>query len=266
MYKLMKERSEELYQQLKIYKDAGKTVLFVTLTLQHHQGERLEYLHTKLLSAFSFANSHRSWIEAKKKIPAEYLRALEVLNGNNGWHPHLHCVFVGNDEIVDTIKIFTNLYEKYLISIGKLVNEHTSVVDKWNGKLEDLTEYMCKGMIEEEITGGNLKKSGNGKNFFELIDDNNDAATDEYIKVMKGKRQYHHSKNFFRDVRVKSDKEIIKDDKIENVLFTIPVKVYADINSKGIALHLLNEYEYGGIARAVTLLELYDCETEFLTG
>ena len=264
MYKLMKTRATELYDQLQVYKKKDKVVLFATFTLQHKKGDRLADLHAKLLSAYQFANSHRTWIDAKKKVPVEYLRALEVLYGSNGWHPHLHCLFVGDQEMTETIKIFVNLYKQRLSKLGLVVNDHTVTVDKWNGTLDTMTDYLFKGMIEKEITGGNLTKSGKGKNFFELIDDNNDSATSEYIKVMKGKRQYHHSKNFFDDVETKTEEEILKDDKVEDTLFTIPADVYADICKKGIALHLLNEYDYGGRTRAIKLLELYDCDTVFL--
>lgn len=264
MYKLMKTRADELYNQLKVYKEKGKTVLFTTFTLQHNKSDRLADLHKHLLSAFQFANSHRKWVVAKKTIPVEYLRALEVLNGSNGWHPHLHCLFIGDSGITETIKIFINLYKQELSRLGLLVNDHTVTVDKWNGTLDTMTDYLFKGMIEKEITGGNLTKSGKGKNFFELVDSAETLAVSEYIQVMKGKRQYHHSKAFFDDIEVKTEAEILKDDKVEKVLFTIPVKVYADINKKGIALHFLNEYEYGGYKRALKLLELYDCDADFM--
>jgi len=263
MYKIMKVRAEELYTQLQIYKAEGKKVLFVTYTLQHHQGDKLESLHSSLLSAFTFANSHRTFIEAKKKHPIEFLRALEVVYGVNGWHPHLHSLFVGDGKVLELVNLFVSLYRKYLLKNGFTVNEHTVMIDAWNGSLNDMTEYLFKGLIEKELTGGNLK-SNKGKTFFDLIDEGNEIAVDEYIKVMKGKRQYHSSKNFFT-IRIQSDAEILKDDKVQEILYTIPKDVYADIHNKGIALHLLNEYEYGGEKRVIKLLELYDCDTSFIT-
>jgi hypothetical protein len=265
MYKLMKVRADELYKQLKAYKDQGEIIIFITFTLQHKFGDSLETLHKNLIQAFNYANSHRSWIEAKKTVPVEFLRTLEVLYGSNGPHPHIHAAFVANPELVSTINIFVNLYKQSLLKQGLIVNEHTVIVEPWNGKLDDMKDYLFKGMLEKELTGGGLKKSGHGKTFFELIDDGtNQKAIDEYITVMKGKRQYHHSKNFFKDVRVKTDSEIITDDKIDKVLFVIPVSIYSDMMRKGIALHLLNEYVYGGIKRAIRLLELYDVDTGFI--
>ena len=264
MYKLMKGRADELYSQLKAYK-LEKIVLFVTFTLQHRMGDSLADLHTILKDAFNSANSHGRWKKAKKKFSIEYLKTLEVLFGVNGWHPHLHCVFVGDKGFIKALNLFITLYKQALLDQGLLINEHTVVVKPWNGVLDSMTEYLFKGMLEQEITGGNIKKSGKGKTFFQLIDED-DIAVHEYVHVMKGKHQYDPSKGFFKDVRVKTDEEILKDDKVLKVLFTIPVMVYADMVSKGIALHLLNEYRYGGTDRAVKLLELYDCDTGFLTG
>lgn len=266
LYKLMKVRAEELYKQLKAYKEDKKTVLFLTFTLQHKTNDKLTDLHKTLLAAFNFANSHGSWVKAKKLVPVSYLRTLEVLNGSNGWHPHLHSVFVGSEKIEGIINIFINLYKQELKRQGLTVNKHTVIIDKWNGKIGSMTDYIFKGMLEQELTGGSLKKTGKGKTFFELMKESKTVKTvetDEYIEVMKGKRQYHSSRQFFKDVRVKSDAEILKDDKIAAIHFRVPMLIYSDIHRKGIALHLLNEYNYGGKTRAVKLLELYDCDTSF---
>jgi len=264
MFKLMKGRSEDLYEQLQSYKKKNKLILFVTFTIQHKKSDRLEYLHETLLGAFNFANKHGSWIKEKKKIPIEYLRTLEVLYGRNGWHPHLHSVFIGDEEIINSINVFINLYKKYLKSKNLVINEHTVVVDKWNGKLDDMTDYIFKGMMEKELHGGNLTKSGKGLNYFELLKNKYDVQAKEYVEVMKGKRQFHKSKNFFCDIVEKTEAEILTDDKVAEILFTIPVPTFADMIKKKIALHFLNEWQYGGNERAIRLMELYDCDYSFM--
>ncbi|MEI8226588.1 MAG: protein rep, partial [Bacteroidota bacterium] len=264
MYKIMKVRADELYEQLQAYKKADKTVLFITLTLQHNVSDTLENLHKKLLGAFNYANSNGSYKKIKQQYSVEFLRVFEVLYGKNGWHPHLHTVFVGDPEMLNAINVFIKLYERKLLEQGLLVNENTVVVEKWNGKLDDMTDYLFKGMLEKELTGASMKTSKHGKTFFELIDEGNDSAVDEYIRVMKGKHQYYPSKGFFKDIKVMTDEEILKDDKAVKVIFSIPRTTYNDLCRKGIALHLLNEYIYGGRIRAIKLLELYDCDTDFM--
>jgi len=265
MYKLMKARAEELYKQLMIYKNRNQVILFITFTLQHNINSKLSNLLDILHSAFKHANTHRDWQTIKKTIPIEYLRVLEILFGVNGWHNHYHTVFVGGEDIMKAINVFITLYKQYLQNKGLLINEHTVVVERWNGKLEDMKDYMFKGMLEQELTGGGLKKHNKGKTFFELIDnaDKYDKQIKEYVNVMKGKRQYHHSKGFFT-IRVKTDTEILKEDKAIETIYKIPILIYKDIFKKGIALYLLNEYNFKGTPGVIKLLELYDCDTSFI--
>lgn len=263
MYKLMKERSSELQKQLIAYKEKGKKIIFSTLTLQHNFADSLESLHHKLLQSYQFANSHRTYTTIKGET--EYLRVMEVLHGANGWHIHLHTVFVGNSDVQKAVDVFEGLYKRKLLKFGLLVNGHTTKNEEWNGKVEDMNNYLFKGMLEKEMLGGGISKDGAGKTFMQLIDENeNSPQIIEFIKVMKGKRQFRASKNFFADVREKTDEEILRDDKIDKVLFRVPAPVFVDMKNKGIAERLLNTYRYLGKQKAVELLELYDIETDFI--
>jgi len=262
----MKERGDELYQQLNFCSENSKTVLFVTFTLQHLKKDKLSDLLAKLQDAFNYANNHRKWKDLKKKLSIEYLRTLEVLSGKNGWHPHYHCIFIGDSEIENSINIFVDLYKSRLKKKYKLlVNEHTVVVDKWNGKLEMLQEYMFKDNIEKEMFGGQTK-TGRGSNFFELIEANKTVECAEYIEEMKGKRQFHHSKKFFKNVAVKTDADILSDDKIDEIIFQIPIAIYKEMKEKHsqLVLHFINEYKYGGFQKAEDLLTLYDIDFAFM--
>lgn len=281
-YKLMKARAKELYSQLKAHKKARKTILFITFTLQHNITDRLADLHEILLGAWDYANKSNDWKKAKKAVPVEFLRVLEVLYGEHGWHEHLHVAFVGDPEIIKSINVFVDKYKQYLSAQGLLVNENTVVIEKWNGKLNRMNEYMFKGMLEKELTGGNISKSGHGKTFFELVDEqikrekgrtkeqNADLQQkehriiDEYIKAMKNKRQYYPSRGFWdaeHKEKQKTDEEIVADDKAVKVLFRIPLGEYWSIMRKGIALNMVNEYQYGGKDRMIWFLSVNFCNT-----
>ncbi len=282
-YKLLQERSKLVYNQLKRYRDAGKTVLFVTFTLQHSITDRLDDLLNLLAGAFNFANKHHSWERVKAKVPAEFLWVLEVLYGKNGHHPHRHCLFIGDPEIINAINVFGKLYKRYLTKRGLLINEHTFDVREWDGNVDKMKEYLFKGMLERELLGGSFKKDNKGKTFFELVNaqvkreknrtDEQNAELqhkehriiDEYIKTMKGRKQWHKSDNFFAsDIEIKSDEEVLKDDKVKEIIYTIPRIVMADIRSKRIARRLLIEHWDGGRDSVLKLLELYDVNTDFI--
>ena len=264
-YKITKARADELYLQLKADRERGETVLFITFTLQHKYTDKLDKLLEILHDAFNYANTHRQWKEIKEGI--EFLRTLEVTRGSNGFHPHYHCLFVGGTDIINKIKILVGLFESRLREIGLETNEHTTTTRLWNGDIDDMKDYMFKGLLEQELTSGGLKKGKkDSKTFFELVMDESTPADviREYMTAIKGKRQYHHSKGFFKDTRVKTDIEILHDDKALEIVCMIPFKTFKEMRQKGIAREFLPEIAYHGRAGARDLLTLYDIDDSFL--
>jgi len=264
-YKIMKQRADELFTQLMIYRKRGLSVMFISLTFQHFLGQKLETSIDTLFSAYKYALNHRQFRPFRKNI--EFLRTLEITYGQNGWHPHIHALFVGSEaEISEACRVFTLLYTKYLSGKGLTTNKHTVSTEKWNGNVDNLKDYLFKGMLEKELTGGGLKKGRNGgKTFFELIEDGttDEKIIQEYIRDTKGRRQFHSSRGFFRDVRVKTDQEVLKDDKTVEVLYTIPRDVFNDMRDKGITdefIILLNH----SVDEARKLLELYEVDADFM--
>lgn len=315
-FKLLQERSDKVRKQLKRYRKAGKTVFFITFTLQHSITDRLKDSLDLLQSAFNFANTQYEWKEAKAKVSARFLWVLEVLYGKNGHHPHRHCLFIGDADVINAINVFAKLYKRYLAKRGLLINEHTVDIREWNGDIDSMDEYMFKGQLARELLGGSFKKDNRGKTFYELVDEQvkkeqkreranekieakktneqreaemlieaakdeeqrkaeqaertelqhkEHRIIDEYIKVMKGCKQWHKSDNFFDpDIEIKSDEEVLKDDTVKEIIYTIPFDVFADIRYKKIARRLLIEHWDGGRDSVLALLELYDVNTDFI--
>ena len=251
-YKISKHRANDLYSQLKVYRQQGLSVYFVTFTLQHYKRDQLARLLIVLQTAFNYANTNTGWGKIAKTHGFGFLRTLEVRYSlTNGWHPHLHCVFVVNNGSGDCLQTFTGLYKDYLLKQGFRVNDYTTDIVKWDNSIDKLKDYVFKGVLEKELTSSGLKK-GKVKgsfNFFELMDCDdhhgvNTAVINEYITCMRGKRQFHHSKRFFVNCKQQKDSDIIRDDKIQTVLYVIPASVYQDIFSKGVALDLLAFLKY----------------------
>jgi hypothetical protein len=81
---------------------------------------------------------------------------------------------------------------------------------------------------------------------------------------MKNKRQYYPSRGFWdaeHKKKQKTDEEIVADDKAVKVLFRIPLAEYWSIMRKGIALNMVNEYQYGGKDRMISFLARHFCNT-----
>lgn len=92
-------RRDELQTGLAAAFQKGWTPVLVTLTLRHHQGDRLATLLDALLASVRGFKSGRGF----KDLRYEYdwrgdVRGLEVTYGANGWHPHCHLlVFLGRE-------------------------------------------------------------------------------------------------------------------------------------------------------------------------
>lgn len=66
----------------------------LTLTARHHAGVRLRPFRRGLANAFRKMRAHRQWRDCPELAGAEVVRSLEVTRGENGPHPHLHCILL----------------------------------------------------------------------------------------------------------------------------------------------------------------------------
>lgn len=90
--KITEERKNELQEAVTRWKEAGKGVALLTLTLQHFKHEDLAEIITGLQSALSGLWRQRSVREIAVAVGVVgKIRSMEVLWGQeNGWHPHSH--------------------------------------------------------------------------------------------------------------------------------------------------------------------------------
>lgn len=78
----------------------GNTILMATFTPRHHKGLRLEDglagqgLYSLVTQSFRKILGGNRWYRMKRLAKVAFMvRALEVTEGKNGWHPHLHVLF-----------------------------------------------------------------------------------------------------------------------------------------------------------------------------
>lgn len=88
---ILTARSEELQQALDGHR-RDRTAI-VTLTLRHHAGVPLRVLRTLLGQAWSRVWSGSAGQRLKRQLSCfGHIRSAEQTYGDNGWHPHLHCL------------------------------------------------------------------------------------------------------------------------------------------------------------------------------
>jgi hypothetical protein len=71
----------------------GREAYMVTLTAPHDLGMPLALLMVLISNAFTSVIGGGAWVKLRDQLGiAGCIRALEVTYGQNGWHPHLHCL------------------------------------------------------------------------------------------------------------------------------------------------------------------------------
>lgn len=189
---------------------------FLTFTLRHHKGQRLDDLWDAVGRAWRKVTSGKQWMEDKDAHLQGWVRAVEVTHGNKGWHPHVHAVIVWNSDLdPETARaIGDRMWRRWVAALeamgydavkenrfGESVGYDFKMAsldpdDRGGG----LHVYLTK--LAHEVTGGHRKKArGKGRAPFEILADLFDNGEDadralwyEYEQASKGRRQLEWSR------------------------------------------------------------------------
>lgn len=78
--------------ELEAHKGAGSYL--ATFTIRHGFSDDLKLTGRGIRKAWGKFLNHRQWREIRKLYGFEYIVANEVTHGKNGWHPHIHVLFL----------------------------------------------------------------------------------------------------------------------------------------------------------------------------
>jgi hypothetical protein len=85
-----------------LVRDHGyERTVMATFTVRHWSGLSLKPLRRGVADAFRRMVQHREWRNRDCLRHVELVRALEVTDGPNGWHPHLHVLLLLEAELTD---------------------------------------------------------------------------------------------------------------------------------------------------------------------
>lgn len=94
-YIIGQARAAEASEVLRLHLQKGGGAYLVTLTLPHDTGDNLKPMRQNVARAWRDVISGAPWLRWKERIGlVGQVRALECTHGPNGWHPHLHVVFL----------------------------------------------------------------------------------------------------------------------------------------------------------------------------
>lgn len=246
-----RRRSFELAPAIEAHTTAGGSVLLITYTVPHGREDDLKDMLKRLSATVATMKGHRNY-KALRKILRQVgtVRALEVTHGANGWHPHIHELWLIDGETTlshDDIKadLFTCWRR------AAMANDFDEPSEKWGVDVQDgdfAAAYVAKWgheptqplwTVDAELSKQVVKKAGRGgRSPFQLLADC--AAGDvqagrlfvEYSEAFRGARQLVWSRGLKERFGIGeiSDEEIsaIQEATAEPVA-SIPPKVWRKI-------------------------------------
>ncbi|SDG48678.1 MBL fold metallo-hydrolase [Pseudonocardia oroxyli] len=270
--KIGAQRSEDVAAVLRAVAAAGGSAALVTLTMRHHKGHRLSDLWDALTKAWAAVTAGASWSKDQALFGVlGFCKAVEVTNGEAGWHVHCHAVVAldgpVSPELMEELggRMFTR-WERKLARLG-----FSAVADKGGldvrpvrmtaDSIEQVADYISK--ITSEITSPTAKeaRSGNRTPFAILRDFLATGNADDWDLWETWERASHNRRQLtwsrrLRDWaglhREKTDEEVASEDRGGEAAIIIPKESWPLVRDD--VADLLDAIELGGVDQAVRWL------------
>ncbi|MDT9547642.1 MAG: protein rep [Chlorobium phaeovibrioides] len=152
--------------------DQGHTVLLVTLTLPHSKNDSLPFLLDAMQKGWNASLSARGRKKWEAAGMVGYLRSLDYTHGQNGHHPHYHCVFYF-DRVADPDDLWRlegDLHDRWARSILKSTGRDTTLhaVDvQVADDIDAVTRYVAKSFLLESLWSEG--KALGGRNIWAIL-------------------------------------------------------------------------------------------------
>lgn len=244
--KIATRRAEELADVMRHALEQGCSASMASLTMKHNKGHTLADCWSAVSYAWAAVTSGKQWTEDQAMAGlVGWVKAVEVTQGKNGWHVHLHVLMIWRGQIgLDAAEaVSERMWARWsralrrfkpkngkaggFDSLRKDSRGHDVGLDVRLASLEPgldntgLHQYFVK--LSHEITGGHGKiAKGSGRTPFQLLTDALDTglADDlerwwEWERASRGRRQIAWSKDlreWAKLGREQSDEEIAEEE------------------------------------------------------
>jgi hypothetical protein len=223
--KISERRAVELAQSIGSARSQGLHVALLTATAPHVRADALEPLIDALGVAWRSFSTGRISASLRKAIQlVGTIRNIEVTHGQNGWHPHFHCLVFFQAEGVDLARMEQEWgahWQHCAVKAGlrRPSDEHGLTIQ--NG--DHAAQYVSKWGLEHEMTKSMAKQSRRGgRTPFDIAEDYSDgidkpknaALWREFATAMHGKPQLYWSKGLKALLKVddKDDQELVEEE------------------------------------------------------
>ena len=230
--------------------------------------------------AWQRVTSGSSWQEDTERFGGllGWARAVEVTDGDNGWHVHLHVLLCFREQVSAELaraalgpRIFGR-WNRALERRGfSASEEHGWDLRRAQLGDGDLADYFTK--MAHEVTGGHRKegRARGGRTPMQLLADAVETYEEtaiarwwEWEAASDGRRQLTWSTGR-RDLRAlaglgreATDEEIAEEDREADIRLTVSTEAWGWLSDSGRACALLAATETGGLEAAVTWLHARD--------
>lgn len=268
-------RSAELRFMLDMWQQSGKGVIFVTNTIRHTFDDDLRLLLDALFGVvWNRYTTHRAYKSLRKSLG--YLgrvRSVEVTHGKNGWHPHIHEIWLIEKQptSAELNQIERKLFKVWNTTLrnagmGTVSREHGLTVQLGTNAADYVAKFgrLPKWDLNSELTKSHLKRGKQSSTPFDLLkrslngDKLAGALFREYAIAFAGRRQLYFStglKDFFM-LREIHDEEVAAGSHNDlDTLATITNQEWKKVLLRGDRAVLLTIAETSGLPGIVEYLK-----------
>lgn len=257
--RVTKFRAAELMGGLERWSKEGNVVALATYTISHKSWESCSEVLQNLMKTYNRFKAGTSYQKMKKSHQvAGSVRALEVLYGSNGWHWHIHEIYVLRGKNPDRFKpMLLDMRQRWLDMARKTGNfavpkgfdlkrEKQAAFDyivKFGKGGQKETWGIAREVVRAPAKGRRTVESG--KHPFALLENAEDRKADavfwnEYVQATKRKLQLRYSVGLkaLLGIGEVSDDEIIdaETEAEDRIMLYIPLRGWYLLNLRGSAV------------------------------
>jgi len=201
--RIAEQRREEVAQAIEGATDAGGGAYMLTLTMRHNRRDKLAYLKSAIADGWRKVQNRRAYRTFKARFGIfGTVRAIEVTHGNaNGWHPHLHILFLAKrtfaeDELSEVQSILFELWAEVLLGL----TERYVALEALDFRPALVSDYITKWGADRELVKGQQKEGSGSFSPWQMLEafcsGNKRAGRlfKEYGETFKGAQQLTWSK------------------------------------------------------------------------
>lgn len=205
--KVSNARRDQVAEAMRVHQSVDGTGYMATLTIRHHAIESCGQLRDRVRKAWAKVQTGKAWMQAKERAGfIGFIRSLEVTRGDNGWHPHLHILFLFDRDDPESAKAFGDwLIAQWIKKVAVVQGREGGATEAGFDFVKARTvaeagDYVAKWGVAWELTAADRKEGRGGRTPWEILADYErdgdirDADLfQEYARAFKGARQLQWS-------------------------------------------------------------------------